>query len=150
MKQEQIYNWLSSAFCNGSQGFSEFFYYDRLSNEFFSILLTDYFIFDKNFNIPAGTNTSYSSENIQILADRMKRIAQDDSSILSIPLTNSDIPLQQQIDTFLNLNAINIDTAAIWLPEDTSIVVSLDEQESSDTAKKEISLIERKPWWKFW
>lgn len=150
MNQEQLHNWLSSAFSNGSQGFSEFFYYDRLNHEFFSILLIDYFIFDKNFNIPPGTNTSYSPENIRILADRMKRIAADDSSILSIPLANSNIPLQQQIDTFLNLNAINTDTAAIWLPEDTSVVISVDQPESTDTAEKDTSMVKRKPWWKFW
>jgi hypothetical protein len=149
-EQEQINNWLVSAFNNGSQGFSEFFYYDKLNNEFFSILLIDYFMFDENFNIPDNTSVSYSLENIEILSNRMKRIAHDDMSVLSIPIADSKIQLQQQIDTFLNLNAINIDTVAIWLPEDTSIVVSLDHEESVNTDKKEYITPGRKPWWKFW
>ncbi len=150
MEQEQIYNWLSSAFNNGPERFSEFFYYDRTDHQFFSILLIDYFMFDKNFNVPKDTNVSYSAENIYILANRMKRIDQNDPTILAIPLKHSEIPLQEQIDRFLNLNAINIDTVTIWLPEDTSIVISLDQQESANTTENKISISGTKPWWKFW
>lgn len=107
-------------------------------------------MFDENFNIREDTSVSYSSENIQILADRMKRIAHDDISILSIPVTASDVLLEQQIDIFLISNEINIDTATLWIPEDTSIVVSLDQQKPADVPEKEITTPEIKPWWKFW
>ncbi len=150
MEQTQIYNWLSSAFNNGPERFSEFFYYDRSDHQFFSILLIDYFIFDKNFTVPATTNVSYSAENIHILANRMKRIDQNDPTILAIPLKNPEIHLEEQIDSFLNLNAINTDTVTIWLPEDTSVVVSVDQHEATNTTKKEFTTLGKKPWWKFW
>ncbi len=125
--QEQIHNWLVSAFNNGQEGFSEFFYYDRLDHEFFSILLMDYFMFDENFNIATNVTTSYSPANIKTLATRMKRISQHDPDILSIPLANSESQLQDQISTFLTAHAITEHTATIWLPEDVSIQISLDD-----------------------
>jgi len=133
-KQEQINNWLTSAFNAASGGgISEFFYYDRRDNEFFSILVIDYFRVDENFNVGKGVEVGYSEKTLNLLTERMKRINREDQSILSIPLADSKSPLQSQIDSFLNLNAIDTSTATIWETEDTSITIKVD-----------------KPWWKFW
>lgn len=46
--------------------------------------------------------------------------------LLSIPLADENGSVQEQIDTFLNLNSINIDTATIWETEDPSITFQVD------------------------
>src|SRR5687767_11580651 len=97
-RQEQILNWLMIAFSNGSKAISELFYYDRENNEFFSILVIDYFMVDQNFNILEEVTVSYSQNSIKMLTNRMKRIANNDRSIISIPLADKDKPLQTQID----------------------------------------------------
>ncbi len=120
---------------------TECFYYDRQNNEFFSILAIDYFMLDENFNISEDASVSYSTENLKILLDRMKRIEADSNDIISIPFADTQKNIQNQIDTFLNLNTIDIMTVTIWEPEDASITFQVGQ---SDKQPK------NKPWWKFW
>jgi len=72
--QEQIYNWLTTGLQQPEDLLREIFYYDKRDNEFFSILVADYFIFDKNLNVAKDTTTSYTKENLETLIDRMRRI----------------------------------------------------------------------------
>lgn len=125
-RQEQINNWLTSAVTSGSTIMSEFFYYDRRDNQFFSILQMDYFIVDEKFEVAKDVSVSYSADTIKLLTDRMKRIDSEHSDILSIPLADESGSVQEQIDRFLNLNSIDIDTATIWETEDPSITFQVD------------------------
>lgn len=72
--QEQICNWLTSGLKQPADRLSENFYYDKRANEFFSVLVTDHFMFDENLNIAKDTTTSYSKENLESLFDRIRRI----------------------------------------------------------------------------
>jgi hypothetical protein len=147
-RQEQIYNWLTTGLQQPSDRFSEIFYYDKRDNEFFSILVTDYFMFDENLNIAKDTTTTYTKENLETLIDRIRRIENKDVTIISLPrLGNSPNTadtefISQQTDSFLNLNSINIETATIWEVEESgTITIDL---------KNEREPLTKKPWWKVW
>ncbi len=66
-KEEQIYNWLSIGFQQPADQLSEIFYYDKRDNEFFSVFVTDYFMFDENLNVAENTTTTYTKENLETL-----------------------------------------------------------------------------------
>jgi hypothetical protein len=59
--------------------------------------------------------------------------------------------LKQKVDTFLNLNNINIDTATLWEVEaNGSITLDLtknDEEKNSNIVEQTEY---KKPWWRFW
>lgn len=144
-KREQIENWLVIGFTQPLEKISEVFYYDKLDNQFFSILFSDYFHFDENYEVPKNSTSSYSKNILLLLADRMRRIENNDNSIIELPrlgeLTeNNDIEnLSEKIDSFINLNAINIDISSVWEIDQTgSITIDL-----RDEKKKKV-------WWKFW
>lgn len=84
-RQEQIYNWLTTGLQQPANRLSEIFYYDKRDNEFFSVLVTDYFMFDENLNVAKDTTTSYSKENLESLIDRIRRIENKDDTIISLP-----------------------------------------------------------------
>ena len=70
---------------------NESFYFDKINNEFFSILVTDYFMLDENLDVAKNTTTSYSQGNQSELVNRIKRIENKDKDIISIPrLTNKE------------------------------------------------------------
>ena len=79
-KQEQIENWLRIGFTQPIGKISEVFYYDKRDNQFFSILVSDYFNFDENYKIPNNVTSSYPKNILLILADRMQRIENNDKS----------------------------------------------------------------------
>src|SRR3954467_5273447 len=117
--EEQIYNWIKIGFLQPSERLSELFYYDKRDNQFFSILVSDYFHFDENYNVPRNAASSYPEHILKMLAERMKRIENDDESIIALSRTNreentNDDYLDQKIETFLNLNSIDIKTVTIW------------------------------------
>ncbi|GGA86304.1 hypothetical protein GCM10008015_28760 [Flavobacterium palustre] len=147
-RQEQIYNWLTTGLQQPTDRFSEIFYYDKRDNEFFSILVTDYFMFDENLNIAKDITTTYSKENLETLIDRIRRIENKDVAIISLPrLGNSPNTadtefISQQTESFLNLNSINIETATIWEVEESGTI-------TIDLKNERESLI-KKPWWKVW
>ena len=147
-RQEQIYNWLKTGLQQPSDRFSEIFYYDKRDNEFFSILVTDYFMFDENLNIAKDTTTTYTKKDLKTLIDRIKRIESKDVEIISFPrlgnsanLDNTEF-ISQQIESFLNLNSINVQTATIWEVEENG-TITIDLNNESETLIK-------KPWWKVW
>ncbi|MEN2398205.1 hypothetical protein GKZ90_0000315 [Flavobacterium sp. MC2016-06] len=138
--QEEIENWLKIGLSQSPERFSEMFYFDKQDNQFFSILITDYFLFDDEFEINKKTSSNYSETNLKLLIDKMKRIENEDNSMLSIPRFGelSEEELFSNIDSFLNLNAINLENTSIWEIEETGDVV--------------IDLRDEKPklWWQFW
>jgi hypothetical protein len=147
-KQEQIYNWLTSGLQQPADRLSEIFYYDKRDTEFFSILVTDYFMFDENLNVAKDTATTYTKENLEILTDRIRRIENKDVSIISLPRLGNSANVDnteftsQQAESFLNLNSINIETATIWEVEESgTITIDL---------KNECEPMTKKTWWKVW
>jgi len=148
--EEEIYNWLKIAFSQPSEKIAELFYFDKRDNQFFSILISDYFHFDENYNIPKNATSSYPENILKLLADRMIRIENDDQSIVALSRTNkeentSDEYVDQKIKTFLNLNSIDIKTTTIWDIDTTgSVTINLKEDEEDNSRIKE------KKWWEFW
>lgn len=147
-KQEQIYNWLTTGLQQPADRLSEIFYYDKRDKQFFSILVTDYFVFDENLNIAKDTTTTYTKKNLEIIIDRIKRIENKDNTIISLPRLCNSINvsdttfISQQADSFLILNSINIETATIWEVEESgTITIDL---------KNEGEPVTKKPWWKVW
>ena len=146
-KQEQIFNWLTVGLHQPTDRLSEIFYYDKRDKEFFSILVTDYLMFDENLNIAKDTTANYTKENLEILIDRIRRIENKDVSIISLPRlgnsTNADNMefISQQAESFLNLNSINIETATIWEVEKSGTITITLKNECEPS---------KKPWWKVW
>lgn len=148
--EERIYNWLKIGFLQPGEKISESFYFDKRDNQFFSILISDYFHFDENYNIPKNATSSYPENILELLADRMIRIENNDKSIVSLSRTNkeenrSDEYLDQKMETFLNLNLIDIKTATIW-DIDTIGSVTINLKDDTDSESR----IDEKKWWKFW
>ncbi|WP_183567101.1 hypothetical protein [Mucilaginibacter sp. SP1R1] len=116
--QEQIYNWLVIGFQQSPVKFSEVFYYDKSDDQFFSILMTDYFLFDNHGDLTKEATASYSENTLKQLTDRIKRITINDN-IVAIPrFGNDEDDYLQKVETFLNLNAINIAQSTIWEVEE--------------------------------
>ncbi len=57
--------------------------------------------------------------------------------------------LDQKIETFLNLNSINIKTATIW-DVDSIGSITIDLTTNNETEAEENQKIEKKNWWEFW
>lgn len=120
--QEQIYNWLIAGLQQSPTRFSEIFYYDRRDNQFFSILMTDYFLFDKNGEIASDVVTSYSQKTLALLTDRIRRV-NIDNTVIGVPrLGDIEGDYLEQADTFLNLNSINIEASSIWDVEESGTI----------------------------
>jgi hypothetical protein len=132
-----IKNWLTIAFEEPVDRLNEFYYFDTLHNQFFSIFITDYFILEeesaKNIQSP------YSDKEFRILKDRINRIEIKDSSVISLPrLTIQE--RKQIIDEFLQQNSKSFDNEIIQLLID------------NETGRKQFNLSEinndLKPEWK--
>jgi len=120
--QEQIYNWLITGLQQSLVKFSEVFYYDKRDKQFFSILMTDYFLFDQNGEIAQDVSSTYSKATLLLLTDRIRRI-NIDPQVIAIPrLGDTDEDYLQQADSFLNLNAINVDESTIWDVEESGSI----------------------------
>ncbi|WDF78294.1 hypothetical protein PQ469_30880 [Mucilaginibacter sp. KACC 22773] len=120
--QEQIYNWLITGLQQSPVKFSEVFYYDKRDKQFFSILMTDYFLFDGNGELNKDASSTYSEATLVLLTDRIRRI-NIDPQIIAIPrLGDTDEDYLQQADSFLNLNAINVDESTIWDVEESGSI----------------------------
>ena len=139
MKQKQIENWIKIGFTSSRDRIQEIFYFDKRDVQFFSILVTDYFLFNENFDVNEDTTASYSANTLVLLADRIKRIEHNDNTILALPRLGEledEEQLQEKIDSFINLNAIDLEKTSIWEVE-----------ESGDIT---INIKKEKPWWQFW
>ena len=138
--QIQIENWLKIGLGQSPERFSEMFYFDKRDNQFFSILVTDYFLFDEGFVISKNTSSNYSELTLKLLTDRMKRIENDDNSILTLPRYGelSEENLLSKMDSFLNLNSIILENTSVW------------EIEESGEININLKYKEQKYWWQFW
>ncbi|WP_264565775.1 hypothetical protein [Flavobacterium sp. N3904] len=143
-KREIIENWLEIGFTQPAEKISEIFYFDKRDYEFFSILVSDYFLFDENLEIARDVTSNYPESILILLINRIKRIENKDKSIIALPRFGKlngevDKNISEEIDTFLNLNSINIDSTSIWEIDETgSVTINL------KNYKKQ------KSWWKFW
>ncbi|WKL48979.1 hypothetical protein Q1W71_04150 [Flavobacterium pectinovorum] len=152
--EQQIYNWIKIGFLQPSERLSELFYYDKSDNQFFSILVSDYFHFDENYNVPQNVASSYPEHILKLLAGRMKRIENDDKSIIALSRTNreentNDDYLDQKIETFLDLNSIDIKTVTIW-DVDSIGSLTIDLRTTTEIEPEINQKIEKKDWWRFW
>jgi hypothetical protein len=203
----EILNWLIIGFEQSTGSLTENFYYDKRESEFFSIMVNDYFMLDEEMNIASNVTTNYSKNQENSLIDRIKRIENKDSNIISIPrvtlnerknlmqqfvdklsdsklidmlnqqIENQDFRaefdfyfgneadeltkqkweeeknnfLYQQVETFLNLNNINVDKSTLWIVDsEGSISFDLtdDKENKTITITNEHKI--EKQWWKFW
>jgi hypothetical protein len=122
-------NWLTIGFKQSAARHSELFYFDKRDNQFFSLLVTDYFLFDNKLNFSEKTSSTYSQKSIASLQDRMKRIEANDSDVLSIPRLGEidEDEVQNHIERFLASNNIDLETVTIWDAEDGTITIKLDD-----------------------
>ncbi|GAA3981975.1 hypothetical protein [Mucilaginibacter dorajii] len=112
--QEQVYNWLMEGLRQSSVKFSEVFYYDRRDKQFFSLLMSDYYLFDAKGGLTKEAALVYSANTLTLLFDRIRRI-NIDNNIIALPrLGDTKEDYLQQADSFLNLNSISIDEITIW------------------------------------
>jgi hypothetical protein len=125
--KEVLRNWLTTGLRQSTQSISEFFYFDRRDNQFFSILVTDYFLFDDEWNIGKGVTSTYSKKSLDTLQDRVRRIVNNDLGIVAVPkLGNIDArDIQRQIELFLQSNSIALEEVTIWEPEDGDITINV-------------------------
>lgn len=120
--QEQIYNWLIIGLQQSPVRFTEVFYFDRRDKQFFSILMTDYFLFEADGELSKDATSTYSVDTLKLLKDRIARI-NIDADVIALPrLGDTEDNYLQQADSFLNLNAINIDEATIWEVEESGSI----------------------------
>lgn len=123
-KKRRIYNWIITGLCQSPNWFSEIFYFDKRDEQFFSILVTDYFLFDEDFSPADGVQSTYSESTIGLLADRMRRMhEEDDNSIIALPRDGEGLDdYQERARSFLNLNAIDLEKATIWNIEESGSI----------------------------
>jgi hypothetical protein len=147
-RKEEIYNWLIAGIQQPPERFQELFYFDKRDKEFFSILVTDYFLFDENLNVADNFTSSYSEKDIEKIGEKLKRIENQTPEIVALPrsgVSESNQEMEyflQQIDSFLNLNAINIEDAMIWIPGDGGSIIFKLTDNTEDKKKR--------AWWRFW
>jgi len=72
--KDTILNRLTTGFQQPADRLSELFYYDKRDNQFFSVLVTDYFLFDNELNLDENASSTYSKTSLESLHDRIKRI----------------------------------------------------------------------------
>jgi uncharacterized protein UPF0158 len=128
----EIRNWLELAFAEPADRINESYYFDRRNSEFFSVFITDYFLTDPNSE-DEYPNSPYFKEELAILSERIDRLEDKASFIVSIPR----LTIQERkelmllfIDKYDSLNKdelqtiiaaengrTNLDFNAILLPE---------------------------------
>lgn len=105
--ENQILNWLMIGISQSPFSLNEVFYLDKNNNEFFSILVTDYFMLDENLEVAKNTTTSYSNQNENSIVNRIQRIENDDKEIIEIPRLSYNERKELLIEF---LDSINDDT----------------------------------------
>jgi hypothetical protein len=122
--KEILLNWLAIALQQPPNRHSELFYFDNRENQFFSILVSDYFLFDEQLNLANSTTSTYSKRSLESLQDRIRRIDNNDLSIVAIPRLGeiNEAENQKQVELFVNSNKVNLDTVTIWETEDEGTI----------------------------
>ncbi len=134
-------NWLLIAFQQESDDNSEYFYFDKKKNEFFSIHIIDHYLFDEKLNNLYGVSIYFTLEEVSILKERLKKINKKNKSIVSIPklgiLDNKEI-LEIEIEKFTKENQIDVENSTLFEVLQKSPVPLFERS------------IKKKRWWKFW
>jgi hypothetical protein len=122
--KETIIDWLRIGLQQPEDWVSEIFYFDKRDNQFFSVLITDYFLFDSELNLAKNTTSGYSEKSLKILRDRIIRIDKNDLSILAIPRVGqkTELEIQEQIKSFLEINSIDLGIVTIWETDDEATI----------------------------
>lgn len=108
---------------------NEQFYFDRRDSVFFSILATDYFLFDEDLNVSLDTTSDYAPEVMAALAERIRGIEAAGDSIVELPRlgdigANQDF-FARQLRDFLERNDIDLERATLWVPAGGRIQIDL-------------------------
>jgi len=113
--KEILLNWLTIGFQQSADRLSELFYYDKRDDQFFSVLVTDYFLFDDELNLAKDATSTYSEKSLGSLQDRIRRIENKDLDILAIPRLGQmeEREIQRQMNLFLQTNNIDLDIVTI-------------------------------------
>src|SRR6478736_3229513 len=113
--KEILLNWLTIGFQQSADRLSEPFYYDKRDDQFFSVLVTDYFLFDDELNLAKDATSTYSEKSLGSLQDRIRRIENKDLDILAIPRLGQmeEREIQRQMNLFLQTNNIDLDIVTI-------------------------------------
>ncbi len=84
--------------------------------------MTDYFLFEADGELAKDATSTYSAGTLKLLKDRVGRI-NIDTDIIALPrLGDTEDDYLPQADSFLNLNAINVDEATIWEVEESGSI----------------------------
>lgn len=90
--EEEIYNWLMTGIQQPVDRIKELFYFDKRDKEFFSVLVTDYFLFDENLNVSDKVTSSYLPRTLEKLVEKVRRIEDKNIDIIALPrLGRSDL-----------------------------------------------------------
>lgn len=106
----QIRNWLTIGFEQPVGSMNEYFYFDKRNNEFFSLVLGDYWLLDDDLNRANNVTTNYTEAQEHSLIDRTRRVEQNDPEIISIDRISLDerkLVMQQFIDSLKNSDLVN-------------------------------------------
>lgn len=122
--KETLLNWLTIGFQQPADRLSELFYFDKRDDQFFSVLVTDYFLFDDELNLANDATSSYSKQSLTSLQDRIRRIESKDLDVLAIPRLGQieEREIQIQMKFFLQTNNIDLGTVTIWETEDNGTI----------------------------
>ena len=148
VEKEQIHNWLISAFRQPANNINEKFYYDKRDNELFSILVIDYFLLEADLTISNDVTTNYTKQELNSLIDRIKRIENEEDSVIPIPQIDSKFDhtdnkfISKKINHFIKQNNINIETLTIWHTSEKESL-TIDSQYDHKVKPKA-------SWWQIW
>lgn len=134
-----IKNWIEIAIQQPVDNELEMFYYDATNKEFFSILLLDLYLFDKNLNLLEGISLYYSKAELKLLKDRVQRIFKQKTSIITLPkygIIEEDQQKNKCIEAFITEHKIDIHNATVY--------IQFQKEPLQQLSKK------TKPWWKIW
>jgi hypothetical protein len=117
---KQLIGWIEIGLMQEPEQGSEYFYFDKSHNHFFSVLSSDYLLFDSTFERVSHIPSEYTEISLIELQDKLKRFSTSDSTIVAIPRlgqTIEDFPTE--VNKFLAENSIDIESATLWIPEST-------------------------------
>lgn len=114
---KQLTGWIEIGLMQEPDKGSEFFYFDKVHHQFFSVLASDYLLFDSSFE-RTNAPSEYTESSTLELGDKLKRIAAADSTIVAIPrLGESIVDFETAVNKFLSDNSIVLEPTSLWVPE---------------------------------
>ena len=96
----KVQEWLQRAFTEQADRINESYLYDRLTSEFYSVFITDYFLTDSS-SAEDFLNSPYSKDELLILSERIDRQETKDPSIIVVPRLTVE-ERKEMMQAFLN------------------------------------------------